>query len=169
MARATRSGPKSHRTDSLEGWASGYFVQVVRVENPSYPAHADAPLRPLEAPGRELFARVWAEERTGFVLLAVAGIALLLVVFALGDRVTHNDQVLPGVTAGGVDLSGMTESEALAAVQERGTELVSKPITVQAGTHALSVDPSALGLQVNAAATVRAAARRAGPATRSRR
>jgi vancomycin resistance protein YoaR len=96
------------------------------------------------------------------VLVILSGLAI--VVFAtVAERVVHRDEVLPGVRAGGVDLGGLSEREALAALQHTGTELLTRPITLTAGSKRLSVDPSAVGLQVDERATVRAA-REAGRA-----
>jgi len=91
------------------------------------------------------------------VLLGVAGALLLLVVLALGERIVENGHVLRGVEVGDVNASGMSEEEALAAVQQSAARLESTPITVRAGKTDLSVDPSALGLSVDAEASVRAA------------
>lgn len=127
------------------------------VENPPSPAPPRAATPPLAAPGRAALGRAWTEQRTGLVLLAVATTLLVLVLATLTERALHQGDVLRGVSAGGVDLSGMSEREALAALQRSSQRLLTRPITLRAGSRALSVDPSALGLTVDERATVRAA------------
>ncbi len=91
------------------------------------------------------------------IVLAVAGILLLVVVLAVVERVSESGHVLSGVVVGDVDVSGMSEPEAYAAIQQRATQLDSAPIHVRAGATQLAVDPTALNLQVDVAASVRAA------------
>lgn len=127
------------------------------VDHPPSPAPARAPTPPLAAPGRAAFGRAWTEQRAGVILLSTAVVLLLLVLAALTERAVHQGDVLRGVSADGVDLSGMSEREALAALQRSSYRIRTRPITLHAGTHELSIDPSALGLTVDARATVRAA------------
>ncbi|MGZ4734876.1 MAG: VanW family protein [Acidimicrobiia bacterium] len=129
------------------------------VESPPSPARPGTPLPPLEPPGRAALARAWNNQRTGLILLAVAGALLLVVTLALSERIIENGHVLGGVEIGDVDASGMSEQEAVAAVEQSAARLESTPIKVRAGATELSVDPTALGLHVDAAASVRAARR----------
>jgi vancomycin resistance protein YoaR len=114
-------------------------------------------LPPLQPPGRAALARAWEDQRIALVALGVLGVLAILVFATLGERVVHRDRVLPGVEAGGVDLGGMTEPEALAALQRTSHDLRSRPVTLTVGGQTLSVDPTAMGLEVDARATVRAA------------
>jgi vancomycin resistance protein YoaR len=91
------------------------------------------------------------------VLLGVAVVLLVLVGLTLTERVTEDGHVMPGVQVGDVDVSGMTEEEALAAVQLSAARIESTPIHVRAGKTDLSVDPTALGLKFDAEASVRRA------------
>lgn len=133
----------------------------MRVESPPSTARPNSALPPLEPPGRAAFQRAWNDNRTGLVLLGIAGALLLVVTLALAERVVESGHVLRGVEIGDVNASGMTEEEALAAIQRSAARIESTPITVRAGKTNLSVDPTALALSVNAEASVRAA-RRAG-------
>lgn len=91
------------------------------------------------------------------MLLGVAVVLLVLVGLTLTERVTENGHVLPGVRVGDVDVGGMTEEEALVAIQQSAARIESTPIHVRAGKTDLSVDPTALGLKIDAAASVRQA------------
>jgi vancomycin resistance protein YoaR len=125
---------------------------------PDAPARAHpADLAPLEPPGRAAFARAWREQRIALVVLLVLSIAFALVLVALGERVTHREQVLPGVRVAGVDLGGQTEPEALHHVEDLAARLATTPIHAHAGTHDLVLDPKAIDYRVDSAATVRAA------------
>jgi vancomycin resistance protein YoaR len=126
-------------------------------ESPPSTARPATSLPPLEAPGRAALARAWNNQRFGLVLLGAAGVLFILVALALTERIVDNGHVLNGVELGGVNVSGMSESEALAAVHQRAARLQTAPIKVQAGTTKLSVDPTALGLTVDGPASVRAA------------
>ncbi len=95
------------------------------------------------------------------VALAIAIAVLLVVLVAIGERVVHRDQVLPGVKVAGVNLGGSTEPTALLTVTALGDRLRRQTIHARAGEHDLSFDPAVIGYEVNAAATMRAA-RRAG-------
>src|SRR6478735_4504369 len=107
---------------------------------PTAPSRArPADLTPLEPPGREAFARAWRDQRIALVALVVLTAAFALVLVALGERVAHREQVLPGVRVAGVDLGGQTEPEALHHIQD------------------LAVDPKTIDYRVDSAATVRAA------------
>jgi vancomycin resistance protein YoaR len=104
---------------------------------------------------------MWDGDRRGAIALTLALIVLVLVLAALADRIVHDGKVLPGVSAGGVDLSGKTEHQAQGALEAKVARLMRRPITVRAGGRQLGVQPSVIGLKVDVPATVRAA-RRAG-------
>lgn len=121
-------------------------------------------LEPLAPPGRAAIARAWTEQRLGVIALGITGILLILVVIAIGERLAHRNQILPGVTVAGHDLGGSTEPAALDTITAIGARLRNQTIHARAGDHDLSFAPSAIGYEVDAAATVRAA-RRAGRET----
>src|SRR6478735_3007811 len=125
---------------------------------PTAPSRArPADLTPLEPPGREAFARAWRDQRIALVALVVLTAAFALVLVALGERVAHREQVLPGVRVAGVDVGGQTEPEALHHVEDLAARLASTPIHAHAGTHDLVLDPKTIDYRVDSAATVRAA------------
>ncbi len=134
------------------------------VESPPSFSRAASTLPPLQPPGRAAIARAWEDQRVALVALGVLSVLALLVLGTLADHLAHQQRVLPGVHAGGVDLGGMTEPEALAALRATARRLQTDPVTLEVGTKQLSVDPSAMGLTVDARATVRAA-REAGRST----
>ncbi len=91
------------------------------------------------------------------IVLVIGGVILLVVAVALTERITESGHVLRGVEIGDINVSRMSEQEALAAIEQRAAQLDSTPIKVRAGDTELEVDPTALNLHVNAAASVRAA------------
>jgi lipoprotein-anchoring transpeptidase ErfK/SrfK len=62
------------------------------------------------------------------------------------DRATI-DRILPGVSIGGVDVSGLTREQATAAVQQQSQSRLSSPITITAGSKRWRVSPSDLGMR----------------------
>lgn len=132
-------------------------LATLSVASPPSPARPGSQLPPLEPRGRAALERAWSDNRVGLVALSLAGVLLLLVGLALTERITANGRVMQGVQIGDVDASGMSEEEALAAVQVTAARLEGAPVQVRAGKQDLSVDPSALGLTVDAEASVRAA------------
>ena len=121
-------------------------------------------LEPLPAPGRAALARAWNQQRLGLAALAVASAILLVVIVSIGDRVTHRDRVLGGVDVAGISLGDASERDALHTIKDLGVRLNALPIHAHAGTADLTLDPSAIGYHIDAAATVRSA-RRQGRAT----
>jgi vancomycin resistance protein YoaR len=101
-------------------------------------------------------------------IAGLAGVGLVLGVLALavGERLLWRGKVLPGVEIAGIDVGGRSERATYAAVRPVARRLEAAPIRARAGRVDLTLDPSALGLRVEAAATVRAArrdGRRANP------
>ena len=86
-------------------------------------------------------------------LMATLMTALVLFEFGYADR------VLPGVRVWGVDLSGLTLPAAERAVAQRFAYLSDPILTVRAPGRTWTVAPAMLGVQVDAAATARAAFR----------
>ncbi len=127
------------------------------VESPPSAARPGSSLPPLEAPGRAALKRAWENQRFTLIVLAVAGVLLIIVLVAVTERITESGHVLRGVEIGDVNVSGMSEQQALDAIQQRAAQLDSAPVRVKAGSTELAVDPTALNLHVDAAASVRAA------------
>lgn len=101
--------------------------------------------------------------RTGLaVALLIAGVLVLLCVLAaLGERLAYRGRVLPGVEIAGLDAGGMPERRLAATLRGEARRLTTQPVRARAGGTMLSVNPSALGLELDPVPNVRAA-RRAG-------
>ncbi len=88
--------------------------------------------------------------RAFFVTLGVI-FAVLVVVLggasyaAIRYERAHADRILPGVSVHGVDVSGMTRAEAVAAVRAEVDRELSEPITVTVGHDHWTVTPATLG------------------------
>jgi vancomycin resistance protein YoaR len=91
------------------------------------------------------------------VLLGAAAVLFVLVGLTLTERVVQRGNVLTGVRIADFDAGGMSERQALKAVRATADRLRSTPVTVRAGKTELAVDPSTIGLKVDARATVREA------------
>ena len=78
------------------------------------------------------------------IVLVIGGAILLVVAVALTERITESGHVLRGVEIGDINVSRMSEQEALAAIEQRAAQLDSTPIKVRAGDTELEVDPTAL-------------------------
>jgi len=90
---------------------------------------------------------------TGVALLAFGGVAFA----AYRYERSQADRIMPGVTVGGVDVSGMTRAEALDAVRAAVDETLSAPLTVTVGNEHWTVTPDALGRHAAVAVAVRQA------------
>lgn len=77
----------------------------------------------------------------GIVLLSVAGVAYAAYRY---DRATA-DRILPGVSVAGVDVGGMTRTQAIDAVELAAAAQLDAPIQVLAGDASWSVTPRELG------------------------
>ncbi|HEY7667388.1 MAG TPA: L,D-transpeptidase family protein [Actinomycetota bacterium] len=75
------------------------------------------------------------------VLLSVAGAAYAAYRY---DRATA-DRILPGVTVGGIDVGGMTRSQAIDAVEGAAAGRLDAPIQVLAADRAWTITPRQLG------------------------
>ena len=86
-----------------------------------------------------------------FVVLSVIGatmLALLLLVLLTAWQVVLQDRVVPGVTVGGVDLSGMTEVEAASALNEEFSPLADILHILRDGERTWQARASELGLRI---------------------
>jgi lipoprotein-anchoring transpeptidase ErfK/SrfK len=84
------------------------------------------------------------------VLMSAAGAAYAAYRY---DRATA-DEILPGVTVGGVDVSGMTRAQAVEAVQAVAADRLDATIHVVAGERSWTVTPRELGQAADAEAAV---------------
>ena len=87
------------------------------------------------------------------VVLAVGGGAFAAARYERANA----DRIMPGVTIGGVDVSGMTRTEAIAAVRDAAALTLSEPLTVSVGRQHWTVTPETLGRRAAVAASVREA------------
>lgn len=117
-----------------------------------------------QAPGRPLApTTAYAASRRRSPLRLLLILALFAVVLAAGvvaggmTFIYARERVLPGVTALGAPLGGRTMAEAAAALQARWD---AQTVTLRDGEQAWPVEPAALGLTLDAAATAEAAARK---------
>jgi hypothetical protein len=118
---------------------------------PGVPRHRVAARRAGHAPAE----RVW-------LIVGILCIALVVVLTALADRVTHRGEALPGVSLGGVDVGGRSEDEILAVARLEAARAQTQPLTAVAGsTRLVAADAATLGATYDPEAAVRAA-RRAG-------
>ena len=86
-----------------------------------------------------------------FVVLSVIGatmLALLLLMLLIAWQVVLQDRVVPGVTVGGVDLSGMTEVEAASALNEEFAPLAESVYLLRDGERTWQARASELGLRI---------------------
>ena len=73
------------------------------------------------------------------------------------DRATAA-RILPGVVIDGIDVGGMTRDQAKAAVAEKAHELVSRPLTITAGSQTYDMSPADLGVNAKVEVAVDQAA-----------
>ncbi len=107
------------------------------------------------------------------VMVALLGgvflFAATLVIIALAFNVYYSGKVFPGVSAAGVDLSGLPAEEAAARLTGRLTYPVTGRVVLQDGTRMWVASPQETGLFLSADATAQQAlewGRRGGPAAR---
>ena len=91
-------------------------------------------------------------------LNAIAGLgALILVATVLGLGLFaygHQGRVYQGVSVAGVDLSGMTETEAIAAIERDYSIYMNMPLTLNHAGRSYAISPNELGIRVDAEASV---------------
>ncbi|HEV8564879.1 MAG TPA: L,D-transpeptidase/peptidoglycan binding protein [Actinomycetota bacterium] len=78
-------------------------------------------------------------------VLAVTGSGVTVAAYRY-DRANF-DRILPGVTVGGVDVGGMTRTEAIAAVTGQADQRLSAQITIVAGDQRWTRTPAELGMR----------------------
>jgi lipoprotein-anchoring transpeptidase ErfK/SrfK len=86
----------------------------------------------------------------GVVLVALGGAAFAAYRY---DQSTA-DLILPGVSVAGVDLGGMTRSEAIAAIEQVAAQRLDAPLTVTAGPRSWTITPRELGQTADVSAAV---------------
>jgi lipoprotein-anchoring transpeptidase ErfK/SrfK len=86
-------------------------------------------------------------------VVAIMGVSAGILVLVLGGMAfaayhyeqSRSDRILPGVSVAGVDVGGMTRSEAVAAVRQSVAEPLGTPLTVSAAGKTWTVTPQELG------------------------
>jgi lipoprotein-anchoring transpeptidase ErfK/SrfK len=102
-----------------------------------------------------------AKRRHRALLLTLGVVAVVLLVAAGGGAYAaaryeraHADRILPGVTIDGVDVSGMTRGEAVAAVRAAAARTLSASLTITVGDEHWNVTEATLGRRAAVAAAV---------------
>lgn len=90
----------------------------------------------------------------GFVAL---GVVALIALAVIGERMVYRDRVLPGVSVAGIDVEGEDDQVARKRIERKAGELETQPLPVRAGETSLSLDPAAIGYDVDAGASATAA------------
>jgi vancomycin resistance protein YoaR len=83
--------------------------------------------------------------------------ALLLAIFSIGFSLVYLGRIYPGVSVGGVDLSGVRRSEAAAVLREAISYPQHGQVTLNYGEQSWTYTPAELGLQLDAEASAEAA------------
>jgi len=105
-----------------------------------------------------------AKRRFGRKLTIVAIIAAVAIVVvggtalaAVGYDDSTSAKILPGVSISGVDVGGMTKTEALTAVRNETTRQLQTKLVVHAGDQSWTLSPEQLGVQASVPQAVRRA------------
>lgn len=119
-------------------------MRAVRVNMPAAapPRRMPQPARPTRAPRQDT--SLWLIGG----LAVFAGVVLLCMTVTLGGVLMYGAGILPGVSAGGIALGGMSRQEAESALRAEWSAL-----RLRDGDRLFTVDPAALGVQFDAAAT----------------
>jgi vancomycin resistance protein YoaR len=108
--------------------------------------------RPVDFTAPPLLARIAA------AFAGAVGITLLAgLVFSIIFSLMYLGRILPGVTVGGVDLSGVRRTEAVQILQQQITYPTSGQVTLFYGDRTWTLTPAQLGLQLDAEASAKAA------------
>lgn len=91
------------------------------------------------------------QRRIGLIVAAVIGVLLVIYVIA---ALSSGSSARGAVTVGGVDISGLSQEEAAAAVEEATSERVSRPVRIRADGVSFRVTPEDAGLSLDAEASV---------------
>jgi len=87
-------------------------------------------------------------------LLVPVGLALMVGVVFASDRLTRGGEILGRVTAADVELGGLSEGDALAALRNLEDRLAASPVPVTVAGHHFSLYPADVGFQIDEAAMV---------------
>ena len=84
-------------------------------------------------------------------LLVPVGLALMVGIVFASDRLTRGGEILGRVTAADVELGGLSEGDALAALRNLEDRLAASPIPVTVAGHYFSLYPADVGFQIDEA------------------
>lgn len=105
-------------------------------------------IEPAYQPRHRTPLRLWLFRFVALCAIGAAFLALLLAILLIAWQLALRDRVVPGVTVGKVDLSGMTAVEAATALNEEYASLAETVFVLRAGEHAWSARASELGLRI---------------------
>lgn len=88
---------------------------------------------------------------------ASVGLLTLLLSFYAAFSIRYSERVYPGVSVLGVELGGLSRSEAVSAVRAEAAKLQAMPISLQYGDRAKQLRVADLGMSINVPATVETA------------
>jgi vancomycin resistance protein YoaR len=111
---------------------------------------ASSPAVRRRAPARN---RIWTRIAVGAAALAL--VALIVPLFFAGSA----DRLADGTRIAGIDVGGLSPSDATTLLQQRADRLSRVPVTFVAGTSRFEITPRALGVHVDWRAAVATAAR----------
>lgn len=84
------------------------------------------------------------------------GVFAALVIGRVGTELAYASRIYPGVSAAGLNLGGLTVSQATALLRQRLDTYASTPVRLQVGDQNLSVTPAELGFRADPAALAQA-------------
>jgi lipoprotein-anchoring transpeptidase ErfK/SrfK len=152
-ARPVREDPTAHRPP-LSAAPTMAGSPLVRPPQPAVPTLAHTPVRHLPQRRAPQAAAPRRKGGRGFLLWIAAAAALFVLAScmasALGVMIVYNNGILPGVRVAGVDLGGMAESEAAAALAARWSSVM---LADADSGRTFSVEPQTFGLMLDAAAS----------------
>lgn len=96
--------------------------------------------------------RGWQIALVGVTVLALLGGGTAYAAYRY-DR-SASDEILPGVTVGGVDVGGMTRGEAVREVEAQADLTLTDDLVVRAAGYTWTVTPAALGMSADVAGAV---------------
>lgn len=114
-----------------------------------------APSRPPSRPPAPL--APWRRRWVPFAATYLAGAATAVLVVAIGANAAGTGRLRDGTTIAGRPMGPLDAADAQKAIAALGAELEAKPITLFAGDREVVLEPTKIGLKVDAPATVEAA------------
>jgi vancomycin resistance protein YoaR len=93
--------------------------------------------------------------------VVAASVVVVLFLLAVGERVVHSGDVMPGVAVAGTSLGGHSERDAQRQLDLLAARLESEPVRVQTGDLRFAFAPGDVGFRIDTVATEKAAQRSA--------